>query len=85
MPDDFPACWTKVSPNGDSTLQVQQVTNDKREHPHAVWVVLELPEAALGVMYVEDDVIVWMCDAQVVNSPVESSFHLPNFTMQLSK
>ena len=85
MPDDFLSCWTKVRPKGEATLQVQYVIDDGREQSHTVWGVLELTEAALDVICVEDDVTLWMCDAQVVNSPVESSFHLSRFTMQLSK
>ena len=47
--------------------------------------VLEVTEAAPDVIYVEDDVTLLMCDAQVVNLPVDPSFHSPKLTMQLSK
>ena len=50
MPDDFPACWDKVWLKGEAILQVQQVINDERKQTHAVWVVLEVTEAALGVV-----------------------------------
>ena len=42
--------------------------------------VFELLESALDVIFVKDNVTLWMCDAKVVNLPVELSFHLPKFT-----
>ena len=85
MPDDFPACWDKVWLKGEAILQVQQVINDERKQTHAVWVVLEVTEAALDVICMEHNITVWICAAQVVHLFVESRLDLPKFTVRLSE
>ena len=66
-PDDLPVGWAKVGAKGQGYLEVENILQNVWEGPHYIRVMLELTEAALDVVGMNDNIKVRVCDAEVVD------------------
>jgi hypothetical protein len=73
----------KSEPERQSALQEERAADDVRKCAHDVGVMLELAEATLYVVCVDDQVRVGVGDPQVVEAAVEPLFHVPELAGEL--